>query len=105
MKNLKDFAFQISEFDWDKWNVEKNFIKHGVTQNECEGVFLNKPSIEEIPKSDEQKEQRYYALGITNNGRKLAIVFTLRDNKIRVISARDMSRKERRGYGELEKGA
>ena len=104
MENLKEFIFQINEFDWDKGNIEKNLIKHKVVQSECEELFLNKPVIEEILKTEEQREQRYYALGITNAKRKLTIIFTLRNNKIRVISARDMSRKERRGYEKIKKG-
>ncbi|MBA3071645.1 MAG: BrnT family toxin, partial [Nitrospirae bacterium] len=45
-----------------------------------------------------QKEPRYFALGCTDAGRHLFIVFTIRENLIRVISARDMNRKERRLY-------
>ena len=89
---------QPEGFEWDKWNIEKNIIKHGVNQDECEEVFFNSPLVEEIPISKEQGEQRYYVLGITDEGRKLTVIFTIRNKKIRVISARDMSRKERRGY-------
>jgi uncharacterized DUF497 family protein len=47
---------------------------------------------------DEQNEFRFAALGITNVGRKLFVIFTIRKSKIRIISARDMSKKERKLY-------
>jgi len=97
---------QLESFEWDKWNVEKNVIKHKVTPDECEGLFFNNPLLEEIPTTKEQREHRYYALGITDKGRKLTLIFTIRRKRIRVISARDMSRKERRHYGErVKKGS
>ncbi|HCG77448.1 MAG: hypothetical protein COZ37_05810 [bacterium (Candidatus Ratteibacteria) CG_4_10_14_3_um_filter_41_18] len=89
---------QPEGFDWDKWNVEKNVIKHKVSPDESEEVFFNNPLVEKIPTTKEQREQRYYALGITDKGRNLTIIFTIRRKKIRVISARDMSRKERGHY-------
>ena len=104
MKDLREFIPQIEEFDWNKWNIDKNLIKHKVSAQECEEVFLNKPFFKSIPLTEGKIEQRYYAFGITDRKRKLTIVFTIRNNKIRVISARDMSREERRIYEkDLEK--
>ncbi len=106
MENLRNLIDQSKRFDWDKGNVEKNITKHTVTPYECEETFFNEPFVEEIPTIETRKEQRYYAFGITNQWRKLTIVFTLRNEKIRIISARDMSRKEKRNYGKrIEKGA
>ncbi len=103
MNNLKKFIFILNKFDWDKGNREKNLIKHKVTTSECEEVFFNTPVIEEIPGNNKQGEQRYYALGITNKGKKLTIIFTVRNDKIRVISARSMSRRERKGHEQKAK--
>jgi len=98
MQDLREIVLQIESFDWNKWNIEKNLIKHRVTSMECEEVFLNRPFLKSIPLTEEKKEQRIYAFGTTDRNRKITIVFTIRNNKIRVISARDMSRKERRIY-------
>jgi uncharacterized protein len=91
---------RIVGFDWDKGNERKNEA-HGVTQYEAEQVFFMDPLItDDITHS--QKEPRYRALGVTETGRMLAVIFTLRaeETLIRVISARDMSRKERKHYEE-----
>ncbi len=85
------------EFDWDEGNKNKNWLKHGVTIKECEKVLLNKPVIAKDPKHS-LAEARYSALGRTNKGRFLSIFFTIRSTKVRVISARDMSKKERIKY-------
>lgn len=89
-------------FDWDKNNQYKNWVKHRVDFRECEQVFSNKP-IKFFPDpKHSKKEKRLVAYGITNKGRGLALVFTIRNKKIRVVSARNMSRKERRIYVKKE---
>jgi len=87
----------IEEFDWDSGNKKKNWLKHKVTIKECERVLLNKPIVAKDPKHS-ITETRYSALGKTSKGRYLSIFFTIRSNKIRVISARDMSKKEKLKY-------
>lgn len=87
-------------FEWDKWNIDKSFKKHNVTNIEAEEIFVNKPLKTFKNKKHSQKEFRFSALGITNKKRRLYVSFTIRDNKIRIISARDQSRKERRLYEE-----
>ena len=85
-------------FEWDKGNIDKNLIKHNITNKESEEVFDNEPKfIFEDPKHS-QKEERYGLFGYTNLGRKLSIAFTIRGNKVRIITARDMSKRERRAY-------
>jgi uncharacterized DUF497 family protein len=86
-------------FEWDKDNIEKNWLKHKVSSVECEQVFFNKALLAEDMKHS-QREKRYYALGLTYNRRLLFIAFTIRRNLIRVISARNMSKKERKIYEE-----
>ena len=85
----------ISGFDWDEGNSHKNWIKHQVSNSECEEVFFNVPLLLADDQKHSQEENRYYVLGQTNANRRLFIAFTVRENKIRVISARDMSQKER----------
>jgi hypothetical protein len=84
----------ISGFDWDASNRDKNWKSHGVTTSECEEVFFNLPNLFQPDPAHSSTESRYFILGQTNSGRCLFIAFTTRNDKIRVISARDMSRKE-----------
>ncbi|OJI06560.1 hypothetical protein BK004_02875 [bacterium CG10_46_32] len=90
---------QIQGFDWDRGNLDKNWRAHGVASGECEEMFFNRPLLIEPDRTHSQSEARYYALGKTNDNRLLFASFTIRNNRIRVISARDMSRKERIHYG------
>ena len=93
----------VKEFDWDKGNIDKNEAKHNVKWYECEQIFFNKPLLLlEVP-GHSKVEKRYFGFGRTDLGRLLTVVFTVRNNKVRVISARPMSRKERRRYGNEEK--
>ena len=93
----------IVGFQWDEGNIDKNYRKHGVHWTECEEVFFNDPLVVKPDVKHSKKEERFYALGKTNGGRLLFVVFTIRGDKIRVISARDMNKKERRIYEEIEK--
>lgn len=86
-------------FEWDAGNLEKNWLKHGVSPLECEEIFFNQPFIVAPDEKHSQKEERFYALGRTDSERHLFLVFTIRGKKIRVISARDMNKKERKIYG------
>jgi len=101
-----DILSRVEGFDWDKGNIEKNWERHRVAYIECEEVFFNKPLVIKEDEPHSTKEVRYHVLGQTDKGRLLFVVFTVRGNKIRVISARDMKRKERRLYYEqIEKSA
>ena len=85
-------------FDWDEGNVLKNWVKHRVTAAECEQIFFNRPLVVAEDVEHSQAEGRFYALGQTDAGRLLLVVFTVRRNLIRVISARTMTKKERKEY-------
>ncbi len=86
-------------FDWDKGNSLKSLEKYNVTLLESEEIFFNKPLLlENDTQHSTTKEKRYFALGITNKGRKLFCAFIIRKQKIRVISCRDMHKKERGFY-------
>lgn len=90
----------IAGFDWDSGNARKSVDKHGVGQAEAEQVFFNEPLLLLHDDRHGGLEPRFHALGKTNDGRRLHITFTLRrgGSLIRVISARDMHRKERAVY-------
>lgn len=88
----------VADFDWDEANREKS-LKHGVTWQEAEECFLNRHFVFES-KKEALAERRWLLLGESIGRKKLAVVFTLRADKARVISARPMSRKERRFYEE-----
>lgn len=87
------------EFERDKGNTDKNFLKHNVTTKEAEEPFADKSVevFEDVKHSGSEK--RFVACGRTKLNRKLTIIFTLKGQKIRVISARDQSKKERKMYG------
>ncbi len=85
-------------FQWDGNNQDKNYKKHGVSNQECEEIFfdLQKKILKDVLHSD--TENRYILLGKTRGKRILFVVFTVRKKYIRVISARDLNRKERYLY-------
>jgi uncharacterized DUF497 family protein len=91
---------RISGFEWDAGNARKSVEKHDVSQAEAEQIFFNEPLLIVPDARHSAEERRIHALGRTDDGRLLHITFTLRQDKtkIRVISARDMSRKERSYY-------
>ena len=91
----------VKQFDWDKGNRGKNWRTHRITDRECEELFFDPRLLVYYDKGHSRKENRYYALGNTFAERKLFVVYTLRGEKARVISARDMNKKERKEY---EKG-
>jgi uncharacterized DUF497 family protein len=94
---------RVVGFDWDAGNERKSLHKHGASQGEAEQPFFNDPLLVLEDNRHSFAEARFHALGCTNEGRRLHITFTLRRDGalIRVISARDMSARERLAY---EKG-
>ncbi len=94
---MAEILRDVQGFEWDKGNSGKNEKKHGVTDREAEEVFFNRPLL--VARSvREATEARYSGLGKTFAGRLLTVVFTFRSNRIRMISARPMSKKEREIY-------
>lgn len=90
----------IVGFDWDAGNARKSTDKHDVSQPESEQVFFNEPLLVLADSAHSALERRMHALGRTDEGRLLHITFTLRveETRIRIISARAMSRRERSYY-------
>ena len=89
---------EFEGFDWSGGNARKNGERQRVTPLEAEQIFFNMPLIAVPDAAHSDEEPRYYALGQTDEGRELFVAFTMRGRRLRVVSARDMSRKERRVY-------
>ncbi len=91
---------KIVGFEWDEGNIRKNADKHDVSRAEAESIFFSDPLILAEDLRHSHGEQRFNALGKTSQNRLLHVTFTLRQigTMIRVISARDMHRKERKLY-------
>ena len=89
----------IEGFEWDEGNVHKSLLKHAVTQAEAEQVFTREPLLA-VDVKHSNAEARFQALGETAQGRRLHVTFTLRASGklVRIISARDMNRKEKIAY-------
>ena len=99
-KNFK----KITGFEWDSGNKGKN-QKHKVKDEECEEVFFdyNKKILKDALHSG--KEKRYLLIGRTKKKRLLFLVFTIRKDKVRIISARDLNQKEYKLYEEKNKNS
>ena len=104
MREPRGVLDECSGFDWDEGNSEKNWVTHSVACGETEEVFFNVPLVLAPDAAHSNVEDRYYGLGVTNGGRPLFVVFTIRGDLVRVVSARDMSRRERRTYEQARKG-
>lgn len=91
---------RVVRFEWDEGNRRKNVDKYAVSQAEAEGVFFDEALLVVEDTRHSIAEPRLHALGRTPDGRRLHVTFTLRarGTLIRVISARDMHRKERSRY-------
>lgn len=96
--DIFDVLFKCTGFEWDEHNAEKIWHKHGVSPSECEQIFFNRPLVVADDMRHSEEENRFYALGHTDGARLLFAVFTVRGENIRVISARNMNRKERKVY-------
>ncbi len=103
MEGLLARLEQAEGFDWDEGNLAKSWERHRVRFSECEEVFANRPLLASPVEGHSGREERFAALGRTDTGRLLFVVFTFRRGSIRVISARDMSRREREEFQRGEK--
>jgi len=89
---------KLEGFIWDEGNQNKNLLKHGVSFRECEEAFNDSGKKLFNDRSHSVKEKRYLLFGKTKKHRLLTIAFTIRNAYVRVISARNMSKKERFNY-------
>ena len=92
----------IVGFEWNKGNLE-HIRKHKVLYTECEEVFLNKPLVILFDEEHSGEENRYKIFGISAKNRQLSLAITIRNNQIRIITARDQSKKERIAFKEATK--
>jgi uncharacterized protein len=93
---LAEVLSSLERFQWDAGNSDKSWRRHGVSQL-AEQVFFNRPLVA-APSVYPGGEQRFFALGRSDSGRDLTVVFTIRGKLVRAISARPMSRRERKTY-------
>jgi uncharacterized DUF497 family protein len=98
MVRPRDRLQACTGFQWDEGNATKNWDRHDVSQAECEDVFFNRPLVIRRDKRHSAAEARHYALGRTDTDRLLFVCFTIRADRIRVISARDMTPGETERY-------
>ncbi|WP_353268320.1 BrnT family toxin [Gemmatimonas sp.] len=98
MTDFAALAAQLVGFDWDRGNAEKSWASHGVSRAEAEEVFFNRPVLLAEDAKRSTRERRYNLLGLSNGGRLLSVIFTVRQKLVRVIPVRPMSRKERTHY-------
>ena len=96
--DLLERLHRCTGFEWDRGNLGKNLEKHDVTDSEAEQVFFNQPLVAVPDEKRSRGEDRIHVLGRTDAARSLFVVCTVRGERIRVISARPMSRKEREVY-------
>ena len=96
---------EFSGFQWDRGNRDKSRLKHGVAVEAAEQWFYNDPMVAVDVRHSTELEKRYILLGETDEDRKLFIAFTMRDDWVRVISARPMHEKERKYYEEQRERA
>ena len=89
-------------FEWDEANADKNWIQHQVTPGECEEAFFNDPLLVVPDVGHSKREPRFLALGQTDAVQRLFLAFTIRQQLVRVITARDMSRRERKEYAHAQ---
>lgn len=89
---------RIIGFEWDKWNVDKSYKKYGITPNETEEVFLDEKVTIKKDFEHQEQEERFIAIGKTTENKILFVVFTMRKDKIRIISGRVANKKEKEVY-------
>lgn len=95
---MDDLFKDIEGFEWDEGNIDKNWRKHKVTNKESEEVFADKRFIFGKDVKHSTKEPRYLIYGKSKSRKHLSLAFTFRNSKIRIISSRLMSKKERTKY-------
>ena len=88
------------EFDWDGDKAEANLSKHGISFDEAKTVFDDPLYIDFYDPDYSDEEHRYIIIGESQQHRLLIVSYTERDHKIRLISAREVTKREREDYEE-----
>jgi uncharacterized DUF497 family protein len=89
---------QDDDFEWDDDKARSNFQKHGVTFGEAATVFVDELAVVFPDPDHSLDEDRYLVIGVSATGRTLIVSHTDRENRIRIISAREANRREQKGY-------
>jgi uncharacterized DUF497 family protein len=100
-----DLLGECIGFDWDESNTVKNRERHKVARADAEDVFFHEPLVVRSDIGHSSSEKRYRALGRTSRGRPLFVACTIRRKLIRVISMREMNRREAEELRRHEKGS
>jgi len=95
----------IVTFEWDEGNIDKSYEKHGVVFKEIEEVFLDESAFVVPDIAHSQKEPRYIIIGCTIGGKRLFVVFTIRKDHVRIVSARRMHAREVVKYETIKKNS
>src|SRR5207247_11207650 len=95
---VPEFFPDVLGFQWDEGNSSKNWARHEISQTEAEQIFVTRPVVVIGDVAHSRTEARYFSFGRTDGGRLLTVVFTVRGQQLRVISARQISRRDRRSY-------
>jgi uncharacterized DUF497 family protein len=90
------------EFEWDKEKAKANFKKHGVSFEEAALAFFDENAVELFDEMNSEDEIRYQLIGISNT-RLIFVAYTVRNEKIRIISARKANARHIRIYNEQNK--
>jgi len=94
----RDFISEPIEFEWDEGNKGKNLRKHGILNEEVESVFFDKKSLLADDLKHSKFEDRFQVVGKSVMENLLTVFFTIRKDKVRIISARSVNKKERKAY-------
>ena len=89
------------EFDWDDDKAEINIVRHGISFLEAASVFDDDLSITFLDPDHSIDEERLIIIGHSNRGRLLFVSHTDRNRRPRIISAREVTRRERKGYEDV----
>jgi len=89
---------QADGFEWDDAKAQSNFSKHGVTFGEAATVFSDPLAVSYPDPDHSLDEERYLLIGVSAGGRTLIVSHTDRGDSIRIISAREATRREQKGY-------
>lgn len=95
----------VVEFEWDRGNLDKTYIKHGIEPKQAEEIFVYEDAIVLPDVKHSQKEERQIIVGKTLDNRYLLVVFTMRRQKIRIISARKMHKEEVEKYEKIKENS
>jgi uncharacterized protein len=88
------------KFEWDARKADENIKKHGVMFEEASTIFCDPLSITVRDASHSDSEDRFVTIGVSEQHRLLVVAHTDRGNTIRLVSARKVTRRERRDYEE-----